>query len=271
MANFQQIVSRIPGLWSYYKRALTIYDIHSPYLADFIEAVFDSHYSYYDFGILSNARGILHQNKDQIIGTSKSENRAQPSPTVSAFTKRAASGLSELKKLYRLCVFSKPRRILELGTGVGLSSLAMGLASKHSSIDTVEMNANLCELAHSLHCRYQLSRIRIHNVTIEEFLQANPNKKFDLIFLDAHHEGKATVDYAARLYPMLNEEGILLIDDIHWSSDMNAAWKLVRRAYWCTNTLETFRWGFVFKTDRIKNVHMSYIPYPWKFWRVGLW
>ena len=53
------------------------------------------------------------------------------------------------------------------------------------------------------------------------------NEKFDCVFIDGQHERKATMHYADRVLPLLNEGGSIIFDDIYWSEDMNRFWKEV--------------------------------------------
>ena len=46
-----------------------------------------------------------------------------------------------------------------------------------------------------------------------------------MVFVDGHHNGKATVGYFRQLKPYLSKNGIIVFDDVIWSSGMMQAWK----------------------------------------------
>jgi hypothetical protein len=49
----------------------------------------------------------------------------------------------------------------------------------------------------------------------------------DWVFLDGHHDEKATLDYMEQILPNLASEAILIFDDINWSDGVRRAWKQV--------------------------------------------
>jgi len=51
--------------------------------------------------------------------------------------------------------------------------------------------------------------------------------RFDLVFLDGHHEGRILLEQWDQIRPRLNEGAWVLVDDIRWSGDMHAAWNVL--------------------------------------------
>jgi predicted O-methyltransferase YrrM len=47
----------------------------------------------------------------------------------------------------------------------------------------------------------------------------------DFVFVDGHHEGRATEDYCDRLTPKMRSRGVMVFDDIRWSPGMLLAWQ----------------------------------------------
>ena len=45
-------------------------------------------------------------------------------------------------------------------------------------------------------------------------------REVDYVFIDGHHDEKATLDYFNRIYPFLSKNAIVLFDDISWSEGM---------------------------------------------------
>jgi hypothetical protein len=58
---------------------------------------------------------------------------------------------------------------------------------------------------------------------IDQFLLANM-QNMDMVFIDGHHEKRATIHYFERLSSYLNPGAIVIFDDISWSQDMRDGW-----------------------------------------------
>ena len=119
------------------------------------------------------------------------------------------------KLLHILSLIKKPKKILELGTGIGCSAIILSKASENSSILTVEKNPDNYKEALSLIELNNLSaRIKVINADGIDVLKdlREKNEKFDFIFLDS---AKAQyIDYYPYLTEMLNEGGLLVTDNV---------------------------------------------------------
>ena len=119
------------------------------------------------------------------------------------------------KLLHILSLIKKPKKILELGTGIGCSAIILSKASENSSILTVEKNPDNYKEALSLIELNNLSaRIKVINADGIDVLKdlREKNEKFDFIFLDS---AKAQyIDYYPYLTDMLNEGGLLVTDNV---------------------------------------------------------
>ena len=116
--------------------------------------------------------------------------------------------------LYFMAIFSKSRRILEVGTSIGYSTswLAMAARENGGMVDTVEVAGRLIREAESNFKELKLdSFIRCHQGYGEEILPAL-KKGYDLIFIDG-----ATKSYEA-LYDqglkMVKKGGLLIFEDV---------------------------------------------------------
>ena len=151
--------------------------------------------------------------------------------------------------LCRLSRYARPAAILELGTALGLGTLALALGNPEAHITTIEGDPALAARA-----REMLNRtIPGHPVTLlqgafDDILPSLPDKTgpLDLIFLDGNHEKEATLRYFNLLLPSLRNKSIAVIDDIHWSKGMLAAWDILRDHPETTLAIDIFRMGILF-------------------------
>lgn len=121
----------------------------------------------------------------------------------------------------------KPKRILELGTAVGFSSILMyEAAGTEPEIITIERDEKMIELATSNLEKFDLShKIKIEKGDCLEILE-KLNEPFDLIFMDA---GKGHYNhFLPHCLRLLNQEGIIVADNVLFRG-MVASQELVKR------------------------------------------
>lgn len=121
----------------------------------------------------------------------------------------------------------KPKRILELGTAVGFSSILMyEAAGTEPEIITIERDEKMIELATSNLEKFNLShKIKIEKGDCLEILE-KLNEPFDLIFMDA---GKGHYNhFLPHCLRLLSEDGIIVADNVLFRG-MVASQELVKR------------------------------------------
>lgn len=153
---------------------------------------------------------------------------------VAEIYRRAAATPAWGRFLFRLVRALRPRRLLELGTNLGVSAshLAAALAlNGEGRLVSIEGDPALAEIA-----RENLGRLRggeralVLTGRFEERLpEVLPaHGPFDLVFLDGHHEREATLRYVERIRPHLAPGACLAFDDIEPWKDVRAAWRRIR-------------------------------------------
>lgn len=115
----------------------------------------------------------------------------------------------------------QPRKILEIGTFTGYSSLCMGLASDDSCLITT---CDLDETSTNIAKRYWQEAGVDHKIhlklgealtSLDELLETGHKNSFDLAFLDADKENYP--NYYKKLKQLLKVGGVLLIDNVFWN------------------------------------------------------
>jgi predicted O-methyltransferase YrrM len=121
----------------------------------------------------------------------------------------------------------KPKRILELGTAIGFSSILMyQSAGTEPEIITIERDEKMIELANSNLKKFDLShKIKIEEGDCLEVLE-KLDEPFDLIFMDA---GKGHYNhFLPHCLRLLKEDGIIVADNVLFRG-MVASQELVKR------------------------------------------
>jgi predicted O-methyltransferase YrrM len=70
--------------------------------------------------------------------------------------------------------------------------------------------------------------------------------KIDLAFIDGNHRYEPTIRYYRQLLPAVHEYTVLIFDDIHWSKEMEQAWKEIKGYPEVMLSIDLFFIGLVF-------------------------
>lgn len=242
-----QIKSYLKFLW----KSKNEHGVHSPFVFSLITKCFYDKKPKPEYLLLNNYRKSLLQNKNFIKVTDfgagskvfKSNRRK-----ISKIAQTAGISSKRAKLLFRVTNYFKPATILEIGTSLGLATSALALGNTNTKVITLEG----CPQTGS-QCQLQLQKFNFNNVenVISEFEVYLNNLKpenlnFELIYFDGNHSKKATLTYFKLLLPTISNDSVWIFDDIHWSSDMEEAWEIIKNHSKVSVTIDTFQWGFVF-------------------------
>ena len=235
--------------------------VHSPFVFLLVTKCFYDKKKYDEYSILKEYRNSLLANKNTIEVTDfgagsrvfKSNTRA-----INQIAKNAGISSKRAELLFRITNYFQPETILEIGTSLGLATSALSLGNPKAKIITLEgcpntlaeARANLSKIAEA---RANLKRFDLNNInSVEtEFYSYLKNCKlntehYQLIYFDGNHSKQATLDYFELLLPTITNETVWIFDDIHWSTDMEEAWEIIKQHPKVTVTIDTFQWGIVF-------------------------
>jgi len=136
--------------------------------------------------------------------------------------KRMQISISQCHFLHLLIKSSKIKKILEIGTFTGLSTLSMSLAlPKDGSVLALDKNHETSKIAVNFFKKAaQENKIKIIvGPALESLNNFNDkNQKFDLIFIDADKENyKNYFDHSVEL---VDKDGLIIIDNVLWHGDV---------------------------------------------------
>ena len=216
----------------YYRKHKYGRSIHAPYLFSLVNGVvFNGLKSDTPPGIIAAHRSLFREHT--MINTggfgAGSSVKRSPKRKVSSMVRKSSISFRYAKLLYRISKWYNPEMILELGTGVGVSTSY--LASGQPGIPVHSIEGSKEKVAFAL--RFMKSN-SLDNVTIscgeldQELNKMLPNLPDRLlVFMDANHRYEPTIRNMRSLLSAVKEDALILMDDIYWSPDMNRAWKEV--------------------------------------------
>ena len=137
--------------------------------------------------------------------------------------------------LYNIIKTNKPKKLMELGTCLGISgsyqATAANIYNPKGDLYTFEGSESLSKIACENFKNLDLNNVYlkpgIFNETIPKFLNTLGSEKLDYIFIDGHHDEIATLKYFELFKPYLSNNSILIFDDINWSEGMKNAWNTI--------------------------------------------
>ena len=271
--NLQALRSAVQYAW----RAETIYDIHAPLAFRFLGEVVEDrrHFDAYDDLDALRARYAADDTwvelQDAGAG-SQVGNRERRRVRDIAATSGSPARFG--RYLTSLVDWRGARRVLELGSNLGIGScyLAAGIPLDGRLV-TIDADPAMAAFAKT--ALAQTVPFAHAEVVTGTFADTLPKVLADLggvdvAFVDGHHAEEPTKAYYRQLREACHEGSVLIFDDVHWSSGMEAAWKWIRSRPEVTMSFDLYRWGVVFFDESIRvPQHHHVAPWRWKPWHMG--
>ena len=134
--------------------------------------------------------------------------------------KRMQISISQCQFLHLIIKVSKIRKVLEIGTFTGLSTLSMALAlPDDGEIIALDKDEKTNKVAIEFFKRSQQDhKIKTIIKPALETLINIRNKKFDLVFIDA--DKMNYIEYYERSLELLNKNGLIIIDNVLWYGEV---------------------------------------------------
>ena len=225
--------------------------IHSPFVFDFVTHVLNDKRNFYAYDKIENCRYRLLID-DRLLETedfgagSVAGNKKQK--RVAAIARTAAKSKKLGQLLFRVANYYQPVVMIELGTSLGLSAAYLAMGNVSARLISFEGAGSILEVA-----KENFSSLGIHNI---ETITGNFDETLapvlerldavDLAFIDGNHRKEPTLRYFEQLLQKTGRPAILIFDDIHWSHEMEAAWREIKKHPEVLLTIDLFFTGLVF-------------------------
>lgn len=225
--------------------------VHSPFVFDFIKFVKNDKKRYDCYVPIENIRQQLLKDNTIIEVQDFGAGSTVIKTNKRIVRKMAASSLKPKRfaqLLYRIIQYYKPATILELGTSFGITSAYIAEGNPAAKLYTLEGAPSIAAIA-----KQNFEILGIRNIqliegdfgkTLQPLLSALP--PVDLAFVDGNHKKEPTLHYFDELLKKSTENTILIFDDIHWSKEMEEAWKIIKENDTVTLSIDLFFIGIIF-------------------------
>ena len=267
-------MSKIHQIGAFIRHFLTAWNtsgeaIHSPYLFRLVRFVLRDENAYYCFRDIERRREFLLACEDSLdvvdYGSAGSPEGLHVQRRVCDIAKNHLESARVGQVLFRIVNFlheeeKRPLRILELGTSLGITTAYLASPDSRNKVVTMEGSEAVLRVAQGVWKMLKLENIEwiqgniddtLYNIYIGERGKVKGERgkergELDLVYVDANHTYDATMRYADFLLNRLTEKGILVLDDIHYSEQMERAWSELKADPRVTTSMDLYHVGLLF-------------------------
>jgi predicted O-methyltransferase YrrM len=223
--------------------------VHSPFVFDFIVQVLNDKRHYYAYTEVEHLRKQL-LNDERFLEIEDLGAGGRGAAPVMRRIREVARNMAKPARfgqlLFRMVNYYAPSSVLELGTSLGLTTAYLA----HSPAPVVTIEGAGATAAQALR---NFEALNLRNIRL---LQGNFDELLPRLLETIGTPGFVFVDGNHRYFNLLvagaTADTILVFDDIHWSTEMEAAWKQIRAHPAITLTIDLFFIGIVFFRKEIK-------------------
>lgn len=244
-------IARIGSWVEHLVKARTRHAVHSPFVYKLANEVLRIDEERPEFGAIEGLREeLLLSDQTLRVNDLGAGSRVldEPVRSVSDMARTSLKPARQAQLLFRLAEYFGPDTILELGTSFGLSTLYLARGAGQARVTTIEG----CPQTHRI-AQHHFERLRQNNISVllGSFRSSLPfvlrnHEKLDMVFIDGHHAQEPTLEYFETCLQRAHNDSVFILDDIHWSRGMEAAWEAVKRHPRVTVTIDLYDLGLVF-------------------------
>lgn len=231
--------------------------IHSPFVFEFVTKVLNDKRHFYAYDKIEELRSNLLLDKKTLTlqdfgagsTVSKSNERKVKDIARSALKPKKFGQL-----IFRIVDFYHLNTMVELGTSLGITTCYLASGNALGKVYTFEGANEVARIAKENFKEVELENIQLIKGNFDETLpdQLEHINSIDLAFVDGNHLKKPTINYFEQLLEKTSKNSILIFDDIHWSNEMEQAWKYIQQHSAVKLTIDLFFIGIVFFRDEQK-------------------
>jgi predicted O-methyltransferase YrrM len=237
--------------------------VHSPFVFEFITKILNDKTVYPAYKEVEDLRQQLINDKtilnidDFGAGSAVSKTNQR---TIASIARNAAKPKKFGQLLYRAVRFYQPQTILELGTSLGITTSYLAKASKDAKVITMEGAKEILTVAKNNFNTLVLNNVETVAGNFDDMLPTVTRQltSVNLAFIDGNHRLQPTIQYFETILAKTNNFSIIILDDIHWSEEMEQAWSYCKEHSSVTLSIDLFFIGIlIFRKEIKEKQHFS--------------
>ena len=239
----------IKAYFQYRKKRVNAHGLHSPFAFEFYNEIIKKR----KLGKQPKAEQLrkeLCKRQDLISVTdlgAGSKRNNQPRKSISSIVKNAAIPRKQGEFISRLIDFYELKSGLELGTSLGMGTAYMALTNSNFQVKTIEGCPETALIASENFQALKLKNVELEVGAFDTVLDKDNAHIYDLIYIDGNHQYQPTVDYFEFALAHTHDTSFIIFDDIHWSKEMEEAWKKIMASPKINVSMDLFKFGLVTK------------------------
>jgi len=249
-ATFSSMLFRQKKYFQFLLKATNHHGVHSPFVYLLVTKCFYKRSSSIVWKSFLKIRKSIAKDHRKIevsdFNLASSNSKNNPS-AISEIGKTEGISNKKAKLLIKIVRYLKPKDILEIGTSVGLGTVAIKLANTNSSITTAEGCHEKIKIAEALFVKNKLNAIQmVHGDFSETLSSIVQNKQFDFIYFDGKPTREATLTYFEISLQTIHNDSFFIFNSISLNTEMQAAWSQIKKHPKVSVTIDLYYLGIVF-------------------------
>lgn len=242
----------------FYWAATTKYKIHSPFAFQFLTEVLEDNRYYHFFGVIETYRRNLLANSE-LIPTGSGQR------TINALTKSGELEETYGQVLFKAVHLYKPDTIVEIGTGLGISTLYQATPASSTKVFTFETNTTLTKKTQQFFRQLMRKNITIINNKNETTLEETLLKigSIDFVFFN-HFEVNKGIELFETILKFAQTNTIIAFRTPYGNPLRTQLWEQLKKHPSVRMSIDIFGLGFLFFRSQQKEVEHFKMIESWK-------
>ncbi|MDP4213206.1 MAG: class I SAM-dependent methyltransferase, partial [Bacteroidota bacterium] len=172
--------------------------IHSPFVYEFVTEVLNDSRPFYPYIAIEKIRTAMLRDQRTIgFGDYGKTTLVNANVKISDIAHRSLSGRKFGQLLFRIVNHYQPKRLIELGTSLGISGAYLATADPAAFLTTMEGSDSIAKIAAENFSKLRLQNIRQVTGDFDKTLPAviASSAPFDMVFIDGNHRKDPLLNY----------------------------------------------------------------------------
>ena len=228
------------------------HQVHSPLVFRLLTQVLVPQKKYYAFDELDAFRKALLKDNTSLeildYGAGSRKKITDNARKVADIARLSLQKRKCAEALFYIIRDLQPATAVELGTSLGLTAAYMAKACAECQWTSMEGAPEVADFAKNVLRQLDVTNVEIQTGNFDNLLPTycEKNAKIDFALIDGNHRYEPTIRYFNWLSRMASEKSVFILDDIHWSPEMEKAWNEIQNSDQISVSIDFFHFGMIF-------------------------